>query len=50
MESNHLFQSMKIKDKIKKSTKNITLIRENDNYCEPKNFNQIDNYYKLEGV
>ena len=33
-----------MKDKIGKLTINISLICENDNYCELKNFIQIDNY------
>ena len=35
---------MKMEGKIKKLIINITLIYENDNYCEPKFFIQIDNY------
>ena len=47
--SNHLFQLIKMKDKIEKSTINIALICENNNYCEPKNFIQIDDYCEPEG-
>ena len=50
VKSNHLFQSMKMKGKIKKSTINIALICENNNYCELKIFTQIDNYCEPEGV
>ena len=50
MESRHLFQPMKIKGKIEKSTINTTLIYGNDNYYELINFTQIDNYYELKGV
>ena len=41
---------MKIKGEIEKSTINVALIRENDNYCEQKIFTQINNYCELEGV
>ena len=50
VESGHLFQLMKMKSKIEKSIINITLICENDNYCELKFFIQINNYYELERV
>ena len=39
-----------MKDKIEKSTINIALICENDNYCEQINFTEINNYCELEGV
>ena len=38
---------MKIEGKIEKL---IALIRENDKYCKPKNFTQIDNYCESEVV
>ena len=41
---------MKMKGKIGRLTINIALVWENDNYCEPKNFTQIDNYCESEGV
>ena len=41
---------MKLKGKTKKLIINIILIYKNDNYYELKNFNQIDNYYELEGI
>ena len=50
VESNHLFQSMNMKCKNRKLIINITLICENNNYCELKFFTQIDNYYELKGV
>ena len=50
VESSHFFQVIKMKDKIKKSTINIALICENDNYCEPKYFTQINNYCELKRV
>ena len=39
-----------MKDKIKKLTINIAFICENDNYYEPKNFIQMDNYCEPEVV
>ena len=50
VESSYLFQSIKMKSKIKKSTINIVLIYENDNYCELKNFTQTNNYYEPKKV
>ena len=35
---------MKIRGKIEKLIINIILICENDNYCKPKKFIQINNY------
>ena len=37
VENSHIFQTIKKKSKIEKLTINITLICENDNYCEQKN-------------
>ena len=50
VKSNYLFQPINMKDKINKSTIHIILICENDNYCESKNFIQINNYYKSEVI
>ena len=50
MKNNQLFQPMKMEGKIEKLTINIALMCENDNYCEPKNFTQIDNYYEPDVV
>ena len=48
IESSHLFQPMKMKDKIEKLTINIILLYDNDNNYESKNFIQIDNYFNSE--
>ena len=50
MESNNLFQPMKIKSKIEKLIINIALIYENDNYYELKFFTQINNYCEPEVI
>ena len=50
LESSHFFQPMKMNGKIEKLTIDIALIYENDNYCKPKTFTQIDNYCESKEV